>query len=71
MVTTQARHLTREHLMRHIKVIDGKTYIGTLRHFTHTQTSVSVFITSSDNAVIIGSLTLQPAHEITFTGDTK
>lgn len=62
-----ARDLTRQHLMRHIQVVDGKTYAGILRHLTHALNGVHVFITSSDNAVIVGSLRLDPDHEVTTT----
>lgn len=68
---TAARSLRREHLEEHVTITNGKTYSGILRHFTQARDGVHVFITSSDNAVIVCSLTLDPDHEITFTGATK
>lgn len=66
-----AHDLTRQHLCQPIRVKSAKTYDGILRHFTHTETSVHVFITSSDNAVIVASLRLDPDHEIQLTGATE
>lgn len=67
-----AADLTRQNLGQQVHIVaSGKNYIGILRHFTHAADSVHVFITSSDNAVIICSLRLDPDHEITFPGDAK
>lgn len=67
-----AADLARCHLRQYVHVVSGgKNYAGILRHFTHAQDSVHVFITSSDNAVIVCSLRLDPNHQITFLGETK
>ena len=66
-----ASDLTRAHLRQYVQVVGSKTYAGILRHFTHSQDGVHVFITSSDNAVIVCSLRLDPDHEIQLTGATK
>ena len=69
---SNAGDLTRSHIGQLVHVVSsGRNYIGILRHFTHTMTDVHVFITSSDNAVIVCSLRLDPTHQITFTGATK
>ena len=67
-----AADLTRQHLGQYVHVAaSGKQYAGILRHFTHAADSVHVFITSSDNAVIVCSLRLDPDHEITIEGVTE
>lgn len=67
-----AADLTRQHLGQQVHIVaSGKSYVGILRHFTHAADGVHVFITSSDNAVIVCSLRLDPDHEITFPGATK
>lgn len=71
MKKIQARNLRRQDLEQHIQIIDGKTYAGILRHFTQARDGVHVFITSSDNAVIVCSILIDPDHEITFTGATR
>lgn len=43
---------------------DSNIYNGTLRHFTHSQDGVHLFITSPDNAVIIASVRVQPITQI-------
>ena len=68
---TLARDLNRQHLNQHVQVVSGKTYAGILRHFTHASNGVHVFITSSDNAVIVCSLRLDPDQEITLQGAIK
>lgn len=67
MKKTLARNLRRQDLEQPIQIIDGKTYSGILRHFTQARDGVHVFITSSDNAVIVCSIRLDPDREITFT----
>ena len=67
-----AADLTRQHLGQYVHVVTGgKRYVGILQHFANTESGVHVFITSSDNAVIICSLRLDPDHEITFPGATE
>lgn len=63
-----AAALTRTHIMKPCRIEqDGKTYAGILRHFTHAADRVCIFLTSADNAVIIGSLRITPQHEIEVT----
>lgn len=65
MKTISARNVTREHLLKNITVMhDSNIYNGTLRHFTHSQDGVHLFITSPDNAVIIASVRVQPITQI-------
>lgn len=62
---TVAGALNRTHVERMISVeLNGKNYQGILRHLTHTWKDVHMFITSSDNAVIVGSLTVAPDQRI-------
>ena len=59
--------LNRTHVERMISVeLNGKNYQGILRHLTpHVEgQDVHMFITSSDNAVIVGSLTVAPDQRI-------
>lgn len=65
MTTISARNITREHLLKHITLMhENNIYSGILRHFTHAQDGVHLFITSSDNAVIIASVRVQPITQI-------
>ena len=62
---TVAGALNRTHVERMISVeLNGKNYQGILRHFTHTWKDVRMFITSSDNAVIVGSIKVAPDQRI-------
>lgn len=68
----KAGDLSRQHLSQYVTFDGGtKTYDGILRHFTHSAHGVHVFITSSDNAVIICSTEIQPGNEITMKEFTR
>lgn len=68
LLSIQAADLARPHIMKPCRVeLDGKTYAGIMRHLTQAVDGVHIFVTSSDNAVIVGSLKLTPQHEIEVT----
>lgn len=71
MSTVIAGFLNRGHLQRNVALqLDDKTYIGVLRRIMHETKGVHVFITSSDNTVIVASVDLRADHPLEIR-DTK
>ena len=71
MSTVIAGFLNRGHLNRSVNLEFGrKTYSGVLRRFTQETNGVHVFITSSDNGVIVASVDLKADHQLEIR-DTK
>lgn len=68
--TVSARNLRYTHLARQVSVtLDGKTYDGVLQGINRDLSQrdpVRVLITSSDGAVVVGSLDLPLDHEVTI-----
>lgn len=63
-----AADFARAHIVKPGRVeSDSKTYARIMWHPTKAVDGVHVFVTGSDNAVIVGSLKLTPQHEIEVT----